>query len=59
VNAHWRLARLYQVMGRKDEANVEFDKTSSLHKAEEATVFEQLAKARAKGKPPEEQPGNP
>jgi tetratricopeptide (TPR) repeat protein len=59
VNAHWRLARLYQVMGRKDEAKVEFDKTSSLHKAEEATVFEQLAKARAKGKSPEESPGPP
>jgi hypothetical protein len=38
-------------MGRKDEAKVEFDKTSSLHKAENATVFEQLDRARAKGKP--------
>jgi tetratricopeptide (TPR) repeat protein len=51
VNAHYRLARLYQAMGRKDEAKVEFDKTSSLHKAENATVFEQLDRARAKGKP--------
>jgi len=51
VNAHWRLARLYQAMGRKDEAKVEFDKTSSLHKAENATIFEELGKARAKGKP--------
>jgi len=59
VNAHWRLARLYQAMGRKDEAKVEFDKTSSLHKAEEATVFEQLAKARAQGKQPDEPPAPP
>jgi len=53
VNAHWRLARLYQAMGRKDEAKVEFDKTSSLHKAENDTIFEELGKARAKGKPAE------
>jgi len=46
-------------MGRKDEAKVEFDKTSSLHKAEEATVFEQLAKARAQGKQPDEPPAPP
>jgi len=57
VNAHWRLARLYQAMGRKEEAKVEFDKTSSLHKAENATIFEELGKARAKGKP-EDAPEN-
>jgi tetratricopeptide (TPR) repeat protein len=51
VNAHWRLARLYQAMGRKDEAKLEFDKTSSLHKAENATIFEQLHKAQGKGGP--------
>jgi tetratricopeptide (TPR) repeat protein len=51
VNSHYRMARLYQAMGRKDEAKVEFDKTNSLHKAENATVFEQLERARAKGKP--------
>ena len=51
VNAHWRLARLYRAMGRNEEAKVEFDKTSSLHKAENATIFEQLEKARAKGQP--------
>jgi tetratricopeptide (TPR) repeat protein len=62
VNAHYRLARLYQAMGRKDEAKVEFDKTNSLHKAENATVFEQLYRARAKGKPSEASdavPANP
>jgi len=59
VNAHYRLARLYQAMGRKDEAKVEFQKTNSLHKAENATIFEQLDKARAKGKPAEELQGAP
>ena len=53
VNAHYRLARLYQAMGRKAEAKAEFDKTSNLHKAENATVFEELDRARAKGKPTE------
>jgi tetratricopeptide (TPR) repeat protein len=59
VNAHYRLARLYQSMGRKDEAKVEFDKTSSLHKAENASVFEQLDRARAKGKPAEASEATP
>lgn len=49
VHAHYRLARLYQSMGRKDEAKAEFDKTSSLHKAENATIFEKLGKAQAQG----------
>ena len=50
VNVHWRLARLYKAMGKTAEANAEFEKTSSLHKAENATIFEQLDRARAKGK---------
>jgi tetratricopeptide (TPR) repeat protein len=51
VNVHWRLARLYQAMGRKDEAKVEFEKTNSLHKATEATVLKQLHRAQERGKP--------
>lgn len=31
-NTHWRLARLYRAMGRKTEANAEFEKTRSLNK---------------------------
>jgi tetratricopeptide (TPR) repeat protein len=57
VNVHYRLARLYKAMGRTPEANVEFQKTSNLHKAEEATVFEELERARAKGKPAAEPEG--
>jgi len=48
VNVHWRLARLYQAMGRKDEAKIEFDKTKSLTKAADASVFSQLNNGRAK-----------
>jgi Flp pilus assembly protein TadD len=54
ATVHYRLARLYKAMGRNAEASVEFQKTSSLHKAEEATVFQQLERARAKGKTAEE-----
>jgi tetratricopeptide (TPR) repeat protein len=59
VRPHWRLARLYKAMGKAQEAKVEFDKTSSLHKAENATIFEELDKARAKGKPAEDSNGVP
>ncbi len=49
ANIHWRLARLYQAMGRREEAKAEFDKTSSLHKAENDTVFKQLKAAQQNG----------
>jgi tetratricopeptide (TPR) repeat protein len=58
-NVHWRLARFYQAAGRKEEAKVEFDKTRSLQKAVDATVFRKLHEAQAKGKPDEETPGAP
>jgi tetratricopeptide (TPR) repeat protein len=48
VNVHWRMARLYQTMGRKDEAKREFEKTKSLTKAADASVFSQLNNGRAK-----------
>jgi len=50
-NIHWRLARLYQAMGRKEEAKMEFEKTSSLHKAENESIFTQLKAAQEKEKP--------
>jgi tetratricopeptide (TPR) repeat protein len=53
ANVHWRLARLYQSMGRKEEAKVEFEKTSSLHKAENDSIFTKLKDAQVKGKPSE------
>jgi len=48
VNVHWRLARLYQAMGRKDEADAEFRKTSSLTKAANDSVMTKLDNARSK-----------
>jgi tetratricopeptide (TPR) repeat protein len=53
-NVHWRMARLYQSMGMRQQAKIEFDKTSSLHKAENSTIFSKLKSAQEKGKPPEE-----
>jgi tetratricopeptide (TPR) repeat protein len=50
-NPHWRLARLYQAMGNKTEANVEFQKTSNLHKAENETIMSKLKAAQDKGAP--------
>jgi tetratricopeptide (TPR) repeat protein len=53
-NAHWRLARFYQSNGRKLEARAEFDKTRSLQKAEDESIFTKLKKAQEKGKPAEQ-----
>ena len=49
IKPHYRLARLYQAMGRKQEASVEFEKTRSLTKAADESVFNQLKKARLAG----------
>ena len=46
---HWRLARLYQAAGNKTEANLEFQKTSDLHKVENDTILKQLKAAQEKG----------
>lgn len=49
MNVHWQLARLYKDMGKIDNAKVEFQKTSDLHKAADASLVEQLEKASANG----------
>ena len=59
VNIHWRLARFYQVAGKKEEAKVEFEKTRSLQKAADETIFTKLKKAQDKGKPTEDTAGTP
>jgi Flp pilus assembly protein TadD len=51
ANPHWRLARLYQSMGKKDEAAIEFQTTSSLHKAEEESIAAKLKARQDRGKP--------
>lgn len=49
VKPHYRLARLYQAMGNKQEAAAEFAKTKALTKAADDTVFNQLKNARQAG----------
>ena len=53
-NPHWRLARLYQAIGNKAEANREFQITSNLHKQENDTIMTKLKTAQEKGKPADE-----
>ena len=48
VNAHWRLARLYRTMGKKDEAQAEFDKASTLNKAADDDLYTRIANAHPK-----------
>lgn len=55
VNVHWRLARLYRTMGRKDEAKAEFDKANSLNTAADEGLYKKIAESSArgpKGRPP-------
>lgn len=42
AQVHWRLARLYQAMGMRTEAQAEFDKTKNLNKAETEQLVEKL-----------------
>jgi tetratricopeptide (TPR) repeat protein len=42
VNAHWHLGRLYRTMGDKAQANVEFEKANSLHKATNDALLERM-----------------
>ena len=50
-NVHWRLGRFYKSMGKNEEAKVEFDKTRSLQKAADQSVFSKLHQAQTQGGP--------
>jgi tetratricopeptide (TPR) repeat protein len=54
-NVHWRLARFYKAIGKNEEAKIEFEKTRSLQKASDQSVFTKLHQAQAKS-PTESQP---
>jgi tetratricopeptide (TPR) repeat protein len=59
ANPHWRLARIYQSMGDKAQANHEFQKTRNLHKAENDTIMSRLKAAQDKGKPADDSTSPP
>jgi tetratricopeptide (TPR) repeat protein len=48
VNVHWRLGRLYKVMGRGTAAKAEFDTASKLHKATDDALIERMNGTHAK-----------
>jgi predicted RNA polymerase sigma factor len=47
VNVHWRLARLYRTMGKKEEAKAEFDKASNLTKQADDSLFKKIEEGNA------------
>jgi tetratricopeptide (TPR) repeat protein len=55
---HWRLARLYQAMGKPEEAKAEFEKTKSIHQAEQESIFSKLKAAQDRGAPAATQDGS-
>jgi tetratricopeptide (TPR) repeat protein len=58
-NVHWRLGRFYKAIGRNEEAKVEFDKTRSLQKAADQSVFTKLHQAQTQGSPESEHSAQP
>ena len=56
---HWRLARLYQAMGKQQEAKAEFEKTKTIHEAEQQSIFSQLKAAQDRGTPAAPQSASP
>ena len=59
VNVHWRLARLYRTMGRKDEAKVEFDKASKLNREADEALYKKIANGNARHAPQAAAPAVP
>jgi tetratricopeptide (TPR) repeat protein len=45
VNVHWRLARLYRTLGRKEDAKAELEKASTLNKAADDDLYKKLNNA--------------
>lgn len=58
-NVHYRLARFYRAAGMKVEANTEFEKTRSIQKAADETVFKKLHPSQANSKPAADAPRAP
>jgi tetratricopeptide (TPR) repeat protein len=56
VQVHWRLARLYQAMGKHLEAQAEFAKTKSLTQDADKTVREKLQASHSQDSQPAAQP---
>jgi len=51
VAAHFRIAKLYQSIGKRDEARAEFAKASSLNKKTDEGLHKRIADANARPDP--------
>jgi tetratricopeptide (TPR) repeat protein len=51
VNVHWRLGRLLRTMGRKQEAQLEFDKAKNLNKAADEDLYKKIANGAKRNNP--------
>jgi tetratricopeptide (TPR) repeat protein len=51
VNVHWRLGRLLRTMGRKQEAQLEFDKAKKLNKAADEDLYKKIANGAKRNNP--------
>jgi tetratricopeptide (TPR) repeat protein len=47
ATVHWRLARLYQSTGKKEQAKIEFDKARDLHQAANNALVDQISGGHA------------
>jgi tetratricopeptide (TPR) repeat protein len=57
VNIHWRLARVYRLLGKADNAKAEFDMAGQLTKAADDDNFKKISDAGKKqGPPPSQSP---
>jgi tetratricopeptide (TPR) repeat protein len=48
VNVHWRLGRLYRLMGKHDDAKAEFFKASQINKAADKPLIDKMDGAHAR-----------
>jgi hypothetical protein len=56
VNIHWRLARLYRVMGKSVEARAEFEKADKLNKQEDTNLFQKIENGQKRPAPTPDAP---
>jgi tetratricopeptide (TPR) repeat protein len=56
VNVHWRLAKLYKAMGKRDASKAEFDKAANLNKASNDDLYKKIANGRNQPPPAITQP---
>jgi tetratricopeptide (TPR) repeat protein len=56
VNVHWRLAKLYKTMGKREESKAEFDKAAKLNKAADDDLYKKIENGRNQPQPADTQP---